>query len=253
MINAVPSLIIVLPSFFWGVLTDRIGERKRVLSYSGILGALMFFSFSRLSPTALIAARSIQSIFFSTYILVPTLVTEKDDKSKGRLLGEYNTFASGGWMLGAAIGGFLYSLGVDVFFYSCGFIYLIFALIFFFVDEKKKMSEKKKIIILTTISYSVLWFSMGKISSVMILTILFAVPLFAFFYPSTNGIVSDVTKNHERGRGLGLLNSFGMFGSFVVPFFGGFMSKTFAIPEIYQILIIFGFVALVFSYRVRED
>ncbi|MCD6466586.1 MAG: MFS transporter [Methanomicrobia archaeon] len=88
----------------------------------------------------------------------------------------------------------------------------------------------EKIFILTNFSYIWIWIALGITQNMIIFAIIYAIPVYSFFFTSANSMAADATSIEERGRGIGLLNSSISLGMFAGPLIGGFLAQLFNIP-----------------------
>lgn len=99
-----------------------------------------------------------------------------------------------------------------------------------------KMCDKfsrKKIFTASAISYTVVWFLIGRSSNMLVLYILWSIPVWAFFYTSATAMIADLTEESERGRGIGLLNSVALgYGGFIGAFFSGYLTDSFGFANL---------------------
>jgi MFS family permease len=72
-------------------------------------------------------------------------------------------------------------------------------------------------------AYVVVWAGMGMTSDPLMTAIFWAVPVWSFFYVSATTMVSDLTKGHERGRGIGLVNSAVNMGAAIGSLAAGYL------------------------------
>jgi MFS family permease len=64
---------------------------------------------------------------------------------------------------------------------------------------------------------------MGMTSDPLMTAIFWAVPVWSFFYVSATTMISDLTKGHERGRGIGLVNSAVNMGAAIGSLAAGYL------------------------------
>jgi MFS family permease len=72
-------------------------------------------------------------------------------------------------------------------------------------------------------AYVLVWAGMGLTRAPVLIAILWAMPVWSFFYVSATTMVSDLTKPEERGRGIGLINSAINMGAAVGSVMAGYM------------------------------
>jgi MFS family permease len=305
---AFPFIITVVMSFAWGAFSDRIGNRKAPLIAGAVIGSVFFFVFPFLDVVPLLAARSIQTVFTASGILSTAIVTEYYPQDKGRSIGLLNVAGAAGGTIGGIALGFLLArsdilgrtLQVNTFFYVCGGLSILSALILFPIHEnyRKRAPQKglfrlksgKRIAVIcvsasilaagTHTVYSIFpayladdygvelgvlgWFiassaifgvlgsiaagalcdrygkrkifigvmlvyvlsmlSYGIANNFYILLVVWSLPLWPFYWIAGTSLVSDLTDETERGKGLGLLNAVSLgIGGFAGCIIGGFL------------------------------
>lgn len=144
-IFSLPSIIMVAMTFGWGSISDRLGKRKSVIVASNVVASFMYFLFLYVDITWLIVLRCIQTFFYSSYILIPAIITEYFPLSKGRALGQYNVATGIGWTIGGIISGHLVNKGFDVFFNIIGVLSLLFCFILFLVRDPQREKDTGKL------------------------------------------------------------------------------------------------------------
>jgi PPP family 3-phenylpropionic acid transporter len=142
-IFSLPSLILVIMTFSWGSISDRLGDRKSVIILSNVGSSLLFFFFVHASIGWLIVLRCIQTLFYSSYILIPAIITEFFPSSKGRALGKYNVAMGMGWTIGGIISGHAASIGFSFFFSLVGILSLLFCITFYFVEDAPREKDTR--------------------------------------------------------------------------------------------------------------
>jgi MFS family permease len=174
-IFSLPAVIMVAMNFGWGSVSDRLGTRKSLIITSNIVASLMYFVFPFVNISGLLLVRCVQTFFYSSYILIPAMITEYFPSSKGRALGRYNVATGIGWTIGGVVSGHAANMGFDVFFGSIGVLSLLFCAIFWFVKDLPRekdtgglrkvllFGEPRKILILCV--YAVVLMTGGTIPS----------------------------------------------------------------------------------------
>ncbi|KYK37282.1 MAG: hypothetical protein AYK19_21795 [Theionarchaea archaeon DG-70-1] len=143
-IFSLPSLILVAMTFGWGSLSDRLGKRRSVIVLSNIAASSMYFLFTYVGITWLIVLRCVQTFFYSSYILIPAIITEYFPTTKGRALGRYNVATGIGWTIGGIISGHAARIGFNFFFALIGVLSLLFCIMFFFVRDLPREKDTRK-------------------------------------------------------------------------------------------------------------
>ncbi|MBU6999688.1 MAG: MFS transporter [Theionarchaea archaeon] len=142
-IFSLPSVIMVAMHFGWGSVSDRLGTRKSVIVASNVVASILYFVFPFVGISGLLFFRSVQTFFYSSYILIPAMITEYFPSSKGRALGQYNVATGIGWTIGGVLSGHAASMGFDVFFGIVGVLSLLFCVVFSFVEDLPREKDKK--------------------------------------------------------------------------------------------------------------
>ncbi len=295
MMMALPFLAAVPMSFIWGLVSDRIGSRRKVMAVAGTIGGALFFVMPFAGTTGLIVLRLIQVAFTTSFVLMNAVATECYPSRKGRSVGDLNLVGGIGQAGGALAAGILLPstqmfVGSDasiMMFSISGIITILAALSLLpMVEKQAKISKsglngmlsfgqgrsllpitavalilplagylvfsvfpiylgtlaipwdatmiagaftalsavtgifaagiagracdahgRKWVLVGAGAAYVLVWGGMGLTSDPLMTAILWAVPVWSFFYVSVTTMVSDLTKDHERGRGIGLVNS----------------------------------------------
>ncbi|MBU7042179.1 MAG: MFS transporter [Theionarchaea archaeon] len=144
-IFSLPSLILLIMTFGWGSISDRLGDRKSVIIISNSIASLLFFLFVHVSVGWLIFLRCIQTFFYSSYILIPAIITEYFPSSKGRALGKYNVAMGIGWTIGGIISGHAATIGFSFFFSLTGILSLLFCSTFYFIRDAPREKDTRSL------------------------------------------------------------------------------------------------------------
>jgi MFS family permease len=328
-IFSLPSIIMVAMNFGWGSLSDRLGKRRSVIIISNIIASLLYFAFPYTNITWLIALRCIQTLFYSSYILIPAIITEYFPSSKGRALGKYNVATGIGWTIGGILSGNTARIGFPFFFGVIGLLSLLFCFIFYFVEDlprEKDMrgvkeflifGESKKILYLcvyafvlmtggsmissifnvylsslkvslehigyitsltsltfllianetgkacdkfgrkpllvaSTVLYMGMWMGIGLIENIYMKILLWILPFYALFITGSTSAASDLTSEKERGRGVGILNSFIGLGNFAGGIIGGNFADSFGPRNTFLSASFFALMGLFISLKMEE-
>ncbi|MFH0816800.1 MAG: MFS transporter [Methanobacteriota archaeon] len=73
------------------------------------------------------------------------------------------------------------------------------------------------------IAYVLVWLGMGFTRDPFVTAFFWAMPVWSFFYVSSTAMVSDLTREDERGRGIGLVNSAMNLGGAVGAITAGYL------------------------------
>jgi MFS family permease len=328
-IFSLPSIIMVVMTFGWGSISDRLGNRRVIIILSNVVASLLYFTFGYVTITWLVVLRCVQTFFYSSYILIPAIITEYFPSSKGRALGKYNVATGIGWTIGGILSGHTAASGFPFFFGSIGVLSFLFCATFFFIQDvprEKDMrklktffifGQSKKIVILcvyafvivtggtmlssifnvylsnvgvskeyigyvssltsltfllvadavgkacdtvgrkpllvvTPILYMGMWVGIGLLSNIYVKIILWILPIYALFITASTSAVSDMTSEKERGRGIGILNSFIGFGTFAGGVIGGNLADAVGVKNTFLSASLFAIMGILMSLKMEE-
>lgn len=144
-IFSLPSIIMVAMNFSWGFLSDRLGDRRLVILSTNAVAASMYFFFPYLGINWLVGLRCLQTFFYSSTILMPTLITEYFPARKGGALGRYYVASGVGWTIGGVLSGHTARIGFPFFFHLIGVLSLMSCSIFIFVEELHREKDSRKL------------------------------------------------------------------------------------------------------------
>ncbi|UCH88744.1 MAG: MFS transporter [Thermoplasmata archaeon] len=304
-ITSLQYMALVIMTFVWGALSDKLGQRKNIIIYTNLVASIFYFFFPFADIIMLTVLRGIQVFFLASWILSYALATEYRPKAKGEILGWFTLFNAVGWGTGSLLSGFIYALDSSWFFYITGIFsiltalvlipikdpprkqvkdtsfgsilklknipeiwklcftvlillignYMVFAVFSVYLKENAipipaigvvialsglpsaglasivgKLCDtygRKIILIIAIILYAFIWFIYGIIDNIWLVIALWLVPAYTFYTISTNALISDLTPSSERGRGIGLLNSFYNLGAFIGSITGGAVAALF--------------------------
>lgn len=292
---ALPFLAAVPMAFVWGMVSDRIGSRRKVMAFAGVVGGALFLAMPFLGAGPLIGLRLVQVAFMTAFVLLNAVATECYPKRKGRSVGDLNLVGAVGQMAGALAAGLLlpsYAMEVGsgpvrTVFYLAGAITIAAALSLLPMRERRsgkgagqagRILEfgqgrgiaavslvalllplagylvfsvfpvylkglaipwdatmvagmftalsaltgifaaglagrvcdavgRRPVLIASGIAYVAVWALMGMTRDPLLTAALWAVPVWSFFYVGATTMISDMTTEAERGRGIGLVNS----------------------------------------------
>ncbi len=66
---------------------------------------------------------------------------------------------------------------------------------------------RRRVLVASGVAYVLVWLGMASTRDPLITAAFWAVPVWSFFYVSATAMAADLTKEEERGRGIGLVNS----------------------------------------------
>jgi MFS family permease len=186
-ILSLPAVIMVIMNFGWGSISDRLGNRRSIIIVSNIVASLLYFLFVYVDINWLIMLRCIQTVFYSSYILIPAIITEYFPESKGRALGKYNVATGIGWTIGGIFSGHAVKIGFPFFFSVIGIISLIFCFIFYFVEDIPREKDMRKF---------TEFFIFGQSKKILLLCV------YAFILMAGGSCVSSIFNVHLRNIGV---------------------------------------------------
>lgn len=144
-IMSIPALIQVVMTFGWGSISDRIGNRRSVVILPNIVASFMYFGFIYVDINWLIVLRCIQTVFYSSYVLVPAIITEYFPSAKGKALGRLNIYSGIGWTIGGVLSGHTAAAGFPLYFSCLGVLSFLFCLLFYFVTHEPREKDTRRL------------------------------------------------------------------------------------------------------------
>lgn len=302
-ITSLQYLALVIMTFVWGAVSDRLAKRKNIIIYSNLFASAFYFFFPFADIIQLTILRGIQVFFSASWILAYALATEYRPKAKGEIIGIFTLFNSIGWGIGSFMAGFIYAFDITWFFFIAGLLsvlaaltllpasdpplekmdrepissifnlknrseilmlcytvlvlvmgsYMVFTLFGVYLEVRGipipaigvvvalsglpaaalsstvgKMCDKygsKRILLISIALYFFIWLVYGVLDNVWIVIALWLVPAYTFYTISSHAMISDLTPSSERGRGIGLLNSFYYIGAFIGAILSGAIAE----------------------------
>lgn len=83
---------------------------------------------------------------------------------------------------------------------------------------------RRKVLLPTILIYMLSWTIYALTRNIYVISLIWVLPYWSFFTTSTTAMVSDLTDERERGRGIGILNAAINFGNFAGSLLGGFLA-----------------------------
>jgi DHA1 family multidrug resistance protein-like MFS transporter len=80
------------------------------------------------------------------------------------------------------------------------------------------------VLIPTFLTYVISWTVYALTQNIYVICIIWILPYWSFFTTSSTAMVSDLTDERERGRGIGILNAAINFGNFAGSLLGGLLA-----------------------------
>ena len=337
---ALPFLAAVPMSFIWGMVSDRLGNRRYVVAFGGVVGGALFFALPYTDAVGMIALRFVQVLFTSSWVLVNAIVTEYYPANKGRSVGDVSLMGALGGTLGGLAAGFIVpasalELGspeIKWMFFAAGILTAISALAILAIRETPKKAgsvsmrnllhfgERRQVGLVAAVAlilplggyvvfsvfpiylsgldigwdstmttgvfvalsavtgilasglagracdrfgrkwvlfgagiwYVAVWLGMGLFRDPIITAVLWALPVWNFFYISATAAVSDLTKDEERGRGIGLVNSAINLGGAIGSILAGYLLARGAIDNFFFLAAAIAVVGTIVALGVKE-
>jgi len=85
---------------------------------------------------------------------------------------------------------------------------------------------RRKVLLPTILTYMASWAIYAVTQDIYLIGIIWVLPYWCFFTTSSTAMVSDLTDERERGRGIGILNAAINFGNFAGSLLGGVLAAT---------------------------
>ena len=111
---------------------------------------------------------------------------------------------------------------------------------------------RKKILLISIALYAFIWLVYGIVDNIWIVIALWLIPAYTFYMISTNTMMSDLTDVSERGRGIGLLNSFYNMGAFGGSLVGGSLAAILGFKPTFLIAAFVIILSFVMALRLKE-
>ena len=330
LIVSLQYLAMVIMTFGWGAISDRIGQRKNIIIMGNLVASIFYFFFPFADIILLTILRGVQVFFIASWLMAYALATEYRPDKKGEIIGWFTVYNSLGWGVGSLMGGFVYAFDINLFFYLSGIFsimaalvlipitdpplekpktsfirsilnlknmpeiiklcvtvlilvlgsYMVFAIFAVYLQFNDipipaigivvalsglpsaglasivgKLSDVygRKIILLTAILlYAGIWFVYGIVDNIWLVIALWLIPAYTFYTISTTAIISDLTPSHQRGRGIGLLNSFYNIGAFIGSFLGGALAASIGFKPTFLIAALVILISFFIALKIKE-
>ena len=331
LITSLQYLALVIMTFAWGALSDRLARRKSIIVYGNLIASFFYFLFPYLDIIQLTVLRGIQVFFIASWILAYALVTEYRPDARGEVIGYFTLFNSVGWGIGSFMSGFIYDVSITWFFYLAGIFsilsavvlapakdppmekmehtdfrtlfrlknssmiltlcvtvlllvigsYMVFTLFSIYLEvngipipaigiviaisglPSAMLSSMvgracdrlgSKIILLSAIGlYAFIWMGYGFVDNIWIVILLWLIPAYTFYTISSHTMMSNLTPSRERGRGIGLLNSFYYMGAFTGSVLGGALAARFDYQPTFIIAALIIIASFIVALKLKES
>jgi len=124
--------------------------------------------------------------------------------------------------------------------------------IFRFAGRLVDRKGRKAVLLPTMAMYAISWTIYAATANIVIITILWILPYWSFFTTSSTAMVSDLTDDRERGRGVGILNAAINFGNFAGSLIGGFLAERYGYSVAYCIAAVFVLMGFIVAFGTKE-
>jgi DHA1 family multidrug resistance protein-like MFS transporter len=111
---------------------------------------------------------------------------------------------------------------------------------------------RRKVLIPTILTYVVSWTAYALTQDIYVLSILWLLPYWCFFTTSSTAMVSDLTDERERGRGIGILNAAINFGNFAGSLMGGILAQGLGYQPAFGVAAVLVFAGFLVSFGTKE-
>ena len=112
---------------------------------------------------------------------------------------------------------------------------------------------RRKVLIPTFLTYVLSWTAYALTQNIYVLSIIWLLPYWCFFTTSSTAMVSDLTDERERGRGIGILNAAINFGNFAGSLLGGVLAAGIGYQPAFGVAAALVFVAFLVSFATKES
>lgn len=111
---------------------------------------------------------------------------------------------------------------------------------------------RRTIFLGTILCYVASWTAYALTTNIFLVTALWLLPYWSFFITSSTAMVSDLTSEMERGRGIGILNAAINAGNVVGSLMGGLLAETLGYRPAFGAAAVVAALALLIALGVRE-
>jgi MFS family permease len=111
---------------------------------------------------------------------------------------------------------------------------------------------RRIVFLVTIVLYIIVIIIYALIRNIYVIAILWSIPLYPFLFVSATAMVSDLTTNVERGRGIGLLNSSMNLGAGFGGLIGGYAARLWDFQFVFGVGLIFVAISLVIALFTKE-
>jgi MFS family permease len=111
---------------------------------------------------------------------------------------------------------------------------------------------RRSVFISSILLYIVFVVIYGTTRNLYVIGILWSIPLYSFLFVSATAMISDLTSDEERGRGMGLLNSTLGIGAGMGALMAGYAARLIDFQTIFLVSAIFIVMGLIISFSIKE-
>jgi MFS family permease len=112
---------------------------------------------------------------------------------------------------------------------------------------------RRKVLLPTIITYMLSWTVYALTQNIYVVVFIWITPYWSFFTTSSTAMVSDLTDERERGRGIGILNAAINFGNFAGSLLGGVLAASLGYQPAFAAAAIIVSVAFIIALGTKES
>jgi MFS family permease len=112
---------------------------------------------------------------------------------------------------------------------------------------------RRKVLLPTIFTYMISWTAYALTQNIYVIVFIWITPYWSFFTTSSMAMVSDLTDDCERGRGIGILNAAINFGNFAGSLLGGVLAASLGFQPAFAAAAIIVSVAFVIALGTKES
>ncbi len=111
---------------------------------------------------------------------------------------------------------------------------------------------RKSMMMFASFAYLAVWSAFIFVDDILTVVLLWTTPVWVYFNISSTSMVSDLTKERERGRGIGILNTAIGMGNFFGALLGGTIADAFSYQAVFMTTCAFTICAIVIIGFTKE-
>jgi len=112
---------------------------------------------------------------------------------------------------------------------------------------------RRKVLLPTIFTYMISWTVYALTQNIYVVVFIWITPYWSFFTTSSTAMVSDLTDERERGRGIGILNAAINFGNFAGSLLGGILAASLGYQPAFAAAAIIVSVAFIIALGTKES